>query len=99
MIRYCYRCAAEVLKLNRTEASARKGQRQRQHPPSVETVAVSSELSPLVASKAARTSERFSKSALNRLIMTACDSSFRLPYCHDFTEIRQNLGEDGFLSC
>lgn len=30
---------------------------------------------------------------------TACDSPFRLPYCDDFPEMRQNLGEGKFPSC
>lgn len=100
MIRYHHRCGAEVFKLNRSETSLRKGRRQRQHPPSLETVDVSSKISPLVASKATRRSEGSSKGFLNRLIMTtACDSPFRLPYCDDFPEMRQNLGEAKILSC
>ena len=98
MIRYHHSCAAEVFELNRSVTSVRKDRRQ--YPRLLETADVSSKISPLVASKVMRRSERFSKGFLNRLIMTTvCDSPFRLPYCTEFPEMRQNLGKGNFPSC
>lgn len=60
---------------------------------------MSSEISPLVASKRPCRSEGFSKGFLNRLVMTlACDSPFRLPCCDAFPETRQDSGEGKLLS-